>query len=85
MTTNFDVNNPVNYKACRLKQYDVHVCMPSKGCGAFRGDARIVGKVFADALKEFKNFDLVVFSIKSTKNDYKDNFELFRGGFYNAD
>ena len=55
------------------------------GCGAFRGDARIVGKVFADALKEFKNFDLVVFSIKSTKNDYKDNFELFRGGFYNAD
>ena len=31
MTTNFDVNNPVNYKACRLKQYDVHVCMPSRG------------------------------------------------------
>lgn len=31
MTTNFDVNNPVNYKACRLKQYDIHVCMPSKG------------------------------------------------------
>ena len=51
------------------------------GCGAFGGDARIVGKAFAEVIREFTNFDLVVFSVKSTRNDSKDNLSLLRVGF----
>lgn len=52
------------------------------GCGAFGGDARVVGRAFGEVLPEFKNFDLVVFSVKSTINDHIDNFSLLKEGVY---
>lgn len=57
------------------------VILGAWGCGAFGGDARIVGKAFAEALTEFTCFDLVVFSVKSTINDRIDNLNLLKYGF----
>lgn len=51
------------------------------GCGAFGGDARVVGRAFSEVIMEFTNFDLVVFSVKSTINDSKDNLNLLKIGF----
>lgn len=51
------------------------------GCGAFCGDARLVGRAFSEVIREFTCFDLVVFSVKSTINDSVDNFKLLKYGF----
>lgn len=57
------------------------VVLGAWGCGAFGGDARLVGKAFSEVLREFKNFDKVVFSVKSTVNDRIDNLVLLEKGF----
>lgn len=57
------------------------VILGAWGCGAFGGDARIVGKAFAKVLQEFRNFDKVIFSVKSTVNDRIDNLALLATGF----
>lgn len=51
------------------------------GCGAFGGDARIVGRAFAEVLRDFVCFDIVNFSVKSTRNDSIDNLKLLYTGF----
>lgn len=57
------------------------VVLGAWGCGAFGGDARVVGRAFAEALREFSYFDIVYFSVKSTINDSKDNLKLLYNGF----
>lgn len=57
------------------------VVLGAWGCGAFGGDARVVGRAFAEALREFSYFDIVYFSVKSTINDSKDNLKLLYSGF----
>jgi uncharacterized protein (TIGR02452 family) len=52
------------------------------GCGAFGGDAEVMGRAFAEAIKDYTCFDLVVFSIKSTHLDRINNYSLFQHGFY---
>ena len=53
------------------------------GCGAFGGDAKLMGYLFAKVIREFKCFDYIVFSIKSTRLDANgnNNFVLFRDAF----
>lgn len=57
------------------------VILGAWGCGAFGGDARLVGRAFAEALKEFNCFDAVVFSVKSSEASPFGNFELLKSGF----
>lgn len=57
------------------------VVLGAWGCGAFGGDARLVGRAFSEVIREFTCFDMVNFSVKSTRNDSIDNLKLLYSGF----
>lgn len=48
------------------------------GCGAFGGDANVVGRLFAKVLCEFKCFDRIVFSVKGANGS---NYERLLTGY----
>lgn len=49
------------------------------GCGAFGGNAYLVGRAFAEVLSEIRYFDTVYFSVRDSKN--VDNFSRLKEGY----